>query len=59
MINSKDIQENILFKFNGKVYQWKNYNGNWKQLCDKDGNIISPSDIPTELLLGADVENEE
>lgn len=59
MTNSKDIQENILFKFNGKVYQWKNYNENWKQLCDKDGNIISPSDIPTELLLGTDVEIEE
>ena len=59
MTNSNDIEENTLFKFNGKAYQWKNYNGNWKQLCDKDGNIIPPSDIPTDLFLGTDVEIEE
>lgn len=52
MIKIKDVKEKVLFTYKGKKYQFINYNQNWRQLHDENGELIKPKDIPVELLLG-------
>lgn len=50
-MKARDVRENIPFTYKGKVYKWMNKSEFWKQLADKDGNIIPPQEIPSEIIL--------
>ena len=50
MTKIKDVKEKELFTYKGKKYQFINYNQNWRQLYDENGEIIKPKDIPFDLL---------
>lgn len=51
------VKTGQIFIYQCKKYQWKEISESWRQLCDENGNIIPPNQIPMEILLGkADVE---
>ena len=53
----KKVKTGKIFIYQCKKYQWKEFSESWRQLCDENGKIIPPNQIPTEILLGkADVE---
>ena len=46
------VEPKKLFRFFGKVYQWKLDKYGEKTLCDENGNKIPPQHIPFGLYVG-------
>ena len=56
-MNARDVKPNTLFKYYGKIYQWKKQSEGWVYLCNEQGNKVPPSEIPLNILINkADVE---
>lgn len=56
-MNARDVKPNTLFKYSGKIYQWKKQSECWLYLCDEQGNKVPPSETPLNILTNkADVE---
>lgn len=51
------VKTGKIFIYQGKKYQWKEISEAWRKLCDENGDIIQPQQIPMDVLLNkADVE---
>ena len=50
-IKIEKVKSNTLFIYNGKKYQFKNITESWRQLCDENGELIPPQEIPMDILL--------